>query len=181
MNARYYAFALTGRALTRLCQLPRVALRSALGYGLLPFQGVHSTCVTCIQPEGRAFNLRDVHSTCLRPKILRSVMVEILRDSCQNIVRIVTKKMLGSYHNIFWQLAEDHSAARTIPRCPLSSLYKELSNGITTTVVVIPLGLTISVGSGFGSDTSSHKSVSLHVGEANLTPLLSQSFHWRRR
>ena len=37
MNARYYAFALTGRALTRLCQLPRVALRSALGYELLPF------------------------------------------------------------------------------------------------------------------------------------------------
>lgn len=67
MNARYYAFALTGRALTRLCQLPRVALRSALGYGLLPFQGVHSTC--------------------LRPKILQPVMVEILRDSYQNIVR----------------------------------------------------------------------------------------------
>ena len=41
MNARYYAFALSGRALTRLCQLPRVALRSALGYGLLPFQGVY--------------------------------------------------------------------------------------------------------------------------------------------
>ena len=92
--------------------------------------------------SGRAFNLKGVHSTCLRPKILRSVMVEILRDSCQNIVRIVTKKMLGSFHNIFWQLAEDHSAAHTIPRYPLSSLYKELSNGITTTVVVIPLELT---------------------------------------
>ena len=173
MNARYYAFALTGRALTRLCQLPRGALRSALGYGLLPFQGVHSTCVTCIQPEGRAFDLRDVHSTCLRPKILRPVMVEILRDSCQNIVRIVTKKMLGSYHNIFWQLAEDHSAARTIPRCPLSSLYKELSNGITTTVVVIPLGLTISVGSVLGNHTSSHKLGFPLSGEGNLTPLLS--------
>ena len=82
--------------------------------------------------------------------------------------------MLGSFHNIFWQLAEEHSAARIIPRCPLSSRYKDLSNGITTTVVVIPLGLTISVGSGFGSDTSSPKSVSLHIGEANLTPLLSQ-------
>ena len=65
MNARYYAFALTGRALTRLCQLPRVALRSALGYGLLPFQGVHSTCVACIQPAWHAFDLKGVHSTCV--------------------------------------------------------------------------------------------------------------------
>ena len=64
MNARYYAFALTGRALTRLCQLPRVALRSALGYGLLPFQGVHSTCKAWILPARRSFDLRDVHSTC---------------------------------------------------------------------------------------------------------------------
>ena len=49
MNARYYAYAPTGRALTPLCQLPRVSLRSALGYGLLPFQGVHSTCKACIR------------------------------------------------------------------------------------------------------------------------------------
>ena len=103
-------------------------------------------------------------------------MVEILRDSCQNIVRIVTKKMLGSFHNIFWQLAEDHSAARTIPRYPLSSRYKDLSNGITTTVVVIPLGLTISVGSALGNHTSSPKSGFPLSGEGNLTPLLSQTF-----
>ena len=64
MNARYYAFAPTGRALTPLCQLPRVSLRSALGYGLLPFQGVHSTCKAFIQPAGRSFNLQGVHSTC---------------------------------------------------------------------------------------------------------------------
>ena len=48
MNARYYAFALTGRALSLIYQLPRVSLRSALGYGLLPFQGVHSTYRACI-------------------------------------------------------------------------------------------------------------------------------------
>ena len=82
--------------------------------------------------------------------------------------------MLGSFHNIFWQLAEDHSAARTIPRCPLSSRYKDLSNGITTTVVVIPLGLTISVGSALGNHTSSPKSGFPLSGEGNLTPLLSQ-------
>ena len=64
MNARYYAYAPTGRALTPLCQLPRVSLRSALGYGLLPFQGVHSTCRACIQLARRSFDLRDVHSTC---------------------------------------------------------------------------------------------------------------------
>ena len=51
MNARYYAYAPTGRALTPLCQLPRVSLRSALGYGLLPFQGVHSTCRAWILPD----------------------------------------------------------------------------------------------------------------------------------
>ena len=70
MNARYYAFALTGRALTPLCQLPRVSLRSALGYGLLPFQGVHSTCKACIRSARRAFNLQGVHSiyvTCIQP------------------------------------------------------------------------------------------------------------------
>ena len=141
-------------------------------------QGGATLCpgLWAIALSGRAFDLRDVHSTCLRPKILRSVMVEILRDSCQNIVRIVTKKMLGSFHNIFWQLAEDHSAARTIPRYPLSSLYKELSNGITTTVVVIPLGLTISVGSALGNHTSSPKSGFPLSGEGNLTPLLSQTF-----
>ena len=78
MNARYYAYAPTGRALTPLCQLPRVSLRSALGYGLLPFQGVHSTCkawilparrhsicVTCILPAGRSFDLQGVHSICV--------------------------------------------------------------------------------------------------------------------
>ena len=86
MNARYYAYAPTGRALTPLCQLPRVSLRSALGYGLLPFQGVHSICVTCIQPAGRAFNLQGVDSTRLRPKILQPVMVEILPDSYKNII-----------------------------------------------------------------------------------------------
>ena len=99
MNARYYAFALTGRALTRLCNYPgwRYALPWAMG--CCPFRacirpegrafdlkGVHSTCVTCIQPAGRAFYLQDVHSTCLRPKILQPVMVEILLDSYQNIV-----------------------------------------------------------------------------------------------
>ena len=77
MNARYYAFALTGRALTRLCNYPgwRYALPWAMG--CCPFRacirpegrafdlkGVHSTCVTCIQPAGRAFYLQDVHSTC---------------------------------------------------------------------------------------------------------------------
>ena len=106
MNARYYAYAPTGRALTPLCQLPRVSLRSALGYGLLPFQGVHSTCRACIQLARRAFNLQGVHSTCkafirstwrafnlqgmdstrLRPKILQPVMVEILPDSYKNII-----------------------------------------------------------------------------------------------
>ena len=86
MNARYYAYAPTGRALTPLCQLPRVSLRSALGYGLLPFQGVHSTCKAFIQPAGRSFDLRDVHSTRLRPKILQPVMVEILPDSYKNII-----------------------------------------------------------------------------------------------
>ena len=65
MNARYYAYAPTGRALTPLCQLPRVSLRSALGYELLPFQGVHSTCKACIQPARRAFNLQGVHSICV--------------------------------------------------------------------------------------------------------------------
>ena len=99
MNARYYAYAPTGRALTPLCQLPRVSLRSALGYGLLPFQGVHSICVTCIQPARRGFYLQGVHSICvsafylqgvdstrLRPKILQPVMVEILPDSYKNII-----------------------------------------------------------------------------------------------
>ena len=86
MNARYYAYAPTGRALTPLCQLPRVSLCSALGYGLLPFQGVHSTCKAWILPAGRAFDLRDVHSTRLRPKILQPVMVEILPDSYKNII-----------------------------------------------------------------------------------------------
>ena len=65
MNARYYAYAPTGRALTPLCQLPRVSLRSALGYGLLPFQGVHSTCKAWILPARRSFDLRDVHSICV--------------------------------------------------------------------------------------------------------------------
>ena len=86
MNARYYAYAPTGRALTPLCQLPRVSLRSALGYGLLPFQGVHSTCKAWILPARRSFDLRDVHSTRLRPKILQPVMVEILPDSYKNII-----------------------------------------------------------------------------------------------
>ena len=65
MNARYYAYAPTGRALTPLCQLPRVSLRSALGYGLLPFQGVHSTCKAWILPARRSFNLQGVDSICV--------------------------------------------------------------------------------------------------------------------
>ena len=51
MNARYYAYAPTGRALTPLCQFT---------------QGVATLCpgLWAVALSGRAFDLRDVHSTC---------------------------------------------------------------------------------------------------------------------
>ena len=69
-------------------------------------QGVHSICVTCIQPAGRGFNLQGVDSTRLRPKILRPVMVEILPDSYKNIsgqlpqyLLVVSRRVSSNLHN----------------------------------------------------------------------------------
>ena len=77
MNARYYAFALSGRALTRLCQLPRGGATLcpwlwavALSGRAFNLQGVHSTCKACILPARRAFYQQGVHSTskaCILP------------------------------------------------------------------------------------------------------------------
>ena len=75
MNARYYAYAPTGRALTPLCQVTQgvatlcpglwaVALSGrafnlqgvhSICVSAFYLQGVHSICVTCIQPAGRGF------------------------------------------------------------------------------------------------------------------------------